>query len=292
MLFRSAIYMKLTTALLLSCGIQCATAQETQDAAAIVRRALVENMRDLKTMRNYIYLSDSTVDTLDNDNQVKKSTSQRKELFYLDGSPFERILLQDGKPLSEKEQAKQEARLDSQIKDAQSASPKYKEEREKKAAKAIEEEIALRKDVADGFVFTIAAEELRNGDKCIKLNAEPKQGFKGKSLIRALLPFLHGSIWIDVDKDQWVDIDAMPTRKLGKGIVYINDQSAIHLHQEPVREGVWVMTKEDIHVDARLLWDKKNVHIVRTCGNFRKFTSEVRILPAGSEASGPAQSPK
>jgi hypothetical protein len=262
------------------------------DAAALVRRALVENARDLKAMRNYIYLSDHTTETLDNDGHVKKTTSRRSEFFYLDGSPVERILQEDGQPLSETERARQEARIESEMADARSASPRHKEERERKAAKAMAEEMELRQDVVDGFNFTVAAEETRGGDRCVKLNAEPKPGFKGKSPLRALLPFLHGTLWIDADKGQWMEIDATPVKKVGGGIAYVNGDSEIHLHQEPVADGLWVMTGEEIRGDMRLLWDRKNVHVVRKLSGFRKFSTSMRILPVESGTVAPAANPQ
>lgn len=290
---------KLCAALLVCSSIPFAAGQKAppDDPAAIVHHALLENTRDLKEMRKYIYLSDKTADTLDNNGQVKKSTRRREEIFYLDGAPTERILEQDGRPLSTEEQAKQEARLNEQIREAHSPNPTHKQERERKAAKAFEEEMALRADVAAGFQFTIAAEEQRGGDRCIKLSAEPRKEYKGKSSIHALLPFLHGSIWIDVDKGQWLDIDAAPVRRLGEGMVYVNDDSAIHLHQEQVAEGLWVMTREDVRIDGRLLWDRKNIHVVKSLSDFKKFSSSARLLtatsePAGEDAAGQGPGPQ
>jgi hypothetical protein len=261
----------------------------SSDAAVIVRRALVDNKRDLNALRDYIFLSDGTRDTFDKDGRVVKTSSKQQEIFFLDGLSYERIMLQDGQTLNETERAKQEANLDNQIKDSQSASPKHKDERERKAAKAIEEEIALREDVADGFTFKIVAEEIRGGDRCIKLNAEPKEKFKGKSSLHALFPYLHGSIWIDVDKGQWMDIDASLVKKADAGIVYVKDDSAIHLHQEPIRENLWVITKEDIRLDVRVLLERKNIHVVKTYSNFRRFTSTARILPVDDEAADKRQ---
>jgi hypothetical protein len=279
--------------MLISCFIG-ATTQEVprDDASAIVRRALIENKRDLNVLRDYIYMSDGAVNTFDNSNNIVKTSSRKVENFYLDGSPYKRIVQQDGKPLSEDQRTKQERYLDNQIKDTVSASPKHKEDRERKAYKALEEDNVIREDIANGFIFTIIAEEARGGDRCIKLSAEPKEGFKGKSSLRALLPFLHGSIWIDVDKGQWMDIDATPITKVGAGITYLSDQSAIHLHQELIRDNVWVITKEDFRLDARLFWDRKNVQVIKTYSDFKRFSSSVRVLAAEDGASGQTQSEK
>lgn len=270
------LHLGMVLASLVCCGRANAQQGATDDVTALIRRCLVENRRNLNALRNYIYIQDETVSSFDKRDKIVKTSSRQREIFFLDGSQFERVISEDGKPLEEARRIEMERNLDHQIQEA--AAAQHKEERERKAAKELANAIAIREDIADGFVFTKKGEAQCGSDACITVSAEPKAGFKGKSPLRALLPFLHGSILIDTQAGQWIDIDALPVRKVGDGIAYLNEDSAIHLHQSRISDDLWVITGEDIRIDARALWERKNMRVVRNCTNFRRFSSTVRIF--------------
>jgi hypothetical protein len=268
---------------------QSAPPAAAPDPAALVHRALVENKHGLDALRNYIFLSDVTEDDYGKDNSVSKTTLRSEEIFFVDGEPAIRTLLLNGKPLPAGDKATQEKQLDAQIADAQSANPRHLEDRQKKAAKALAEEFSIREDAAGAFLFTVTGEQSCSGHRCVRIAAEPKPGFKGKSKIRAILPFVHGTLLIDADSGQWVDIDVTPTRKLGAAIIYLNPNTSIHLHQEPIPGGLWVLTRADVRLDSRLLWERKNIRYQRSNHDFRRFGSSVRIV--GEPAAEPPAEP-
>ena len=286
----AAILLKLSTALVLFASILSASGQPDEDAdtQAIVHRALIDNRRDLSVLRNYIFVENSITNYFNNQNRIKNSTTRQEEIFFIDGFPYERIIQIDGQPLIDAARAKQEERIARDIRDSQPGSEKQKE-LQHKAAKELQEDIEIREDVVDGFVFTKTGEEQRDGDTCVELSMEPRDDFKGKSPLRTLLPLLHGTIWIDVKNGEWVQIDASPIQKLGRGPVYINETSAMHLRRGRIDADLWGITSFDIRLDARLLWDRKNQQVIRTLTNFRKFTTTVHIL---SPADVPHDSPQ
>jgi hypothetical protein len=290
---RVTVFPKFLAALVLCAGITSTAAQEDQpeDTQAIVRRALIDNRRDLSALRNYIFVEDRVDNNFDNHNRITKTGTRREEVFFIDGFPYERVILVNGQPLSEATRAKQEERIDREIRDSQPGSEKEKE-LQRKAAKELQEDIEIREDIVNGFVFTKTGEEQRDGDSCVELTLEPRDDFKGKSPLRTLLPLLHGTIWIDAENGEWVQIDASPIQKLGRGPVYINETSAMHLRQGRIDADLWAITSSDIRLDARLLWDRKNEQVIRTLTNFRKFTTTIHILTPADAASGPTQNPQ
>jgi hypothetical protein len=288
------ILLKLPAALMLCASLIGASAPpQDQDPStqAIVRRALIENRRDLSALRDYIFVENRVTNYFDNQNRTKNSDSRQEEVFFIDGFPYQRILQVDGQPLSEPARSKQEERIDREMRESQPGSAKQKE-LQRKAAKALEDDIAIREDVVDGFVFTKIGEEPRDGDACVELSMEPRDDFRGKSPLRSILPLLHGTIWIDVPNGQWVQIDAAPIQKLGRGVAYVNETSAMHLRQGRIDADLWGITRSDIRLDARLLWDRKNLQVVKTFTNFRKFTTAVHIrTPADAPADSPQNPP-
>jgi hypothetical protein len=261
------------------------------EATALVRRTLVENRHDLEALRNYIYVSDET-DEEYKDNRVTKTTVTRQENFTIDGEPVTRTLLVNGQPPAEKDRRKEEKELDEKTADAHATNPKHKEDREKKAAKELAEQMAVREDVLDAYNFTILGEETHEGHRLVKIAAEPKDGFKGKSKLKVFLPVLHGTLIIDATSNQWIDIHATMVRKLGGGPMYVGQESAIHLHQASVADGLWVMTDGSIRINARLLFLHKNIGERVSFHDFRRFGSEVRIVETAESLTAPTTQAK
>jgi len=261
------------------------------EATALVRRTLVENRHDLEVLRNYIYVSDET-DEEYKDNRVVKTTVTRQENFTIDGEPVTRTLLVNGQPPAEKDRRKEEKELDEKTADAHATNPKHKEDREKKAAKELAEQMAVREDVLEAYNFTILGEEKHDGHRLVKIAAEPKDGFKGKSKLKVFLPVLHGTLIIDATSNQWIDIHATMVRKLGGGPMYVGQESAIHLHQASVADGLWVMTDGSIRINARLLFLHKNIGERVSFHDFRRFGSEVRIVETAESLTAPTTQAK
>jgi hypothetical protein len=276
----------------LATGVAQSPQAQSPSASALVYRAFVENKNDLNALRNYLFTTDVSEVNFDKNDQPNKARTTHSEVFFIDGEPVERVLLENGQPLAEKERRKQEKEIDEQMADAASPNPKHREERQKQAAKALGEEIELREDVANAYTFTMLDKELCLGDHhCTRLAAEPRADFKGKSRYRELLPLLHGTLLIDTDSGQWVDIDAVMVRKLGGGLLYIGGESNIHLHQDPVAEDLWVLTRADVRLNVRLFWAHKNVRIVATGRDFKRFGSSTRMVPTEPDAAKPTAEP-
>ena len=287
------ILLKLNAVLMLCASVIGPSAPpQDQDAStqAIVRRALIENRRDLSALRDYIFVENRVTNYFDNQNRIRNSDRRQEEVFFIDGFPYQRVIQIDGQPLSEAARSKQEERIDREIRESQPGSAKQKE-LQRKAAKELQDDIAIREDVVDGFIFTKIGEEQRDGDTCVELSMEPRDDFKGKSPLRSILPLLHGTIWIDVPNGQWVQIDASPIQKLGRGVAYVNETSAMHLRQGRIDADLWGITSSDIRLDARLLWDRKNLQVVKTFTNFRKFTTTVHIRTPADAPTDSTQNP-
>jgi hypothetical protein len=296
MRLHAAIVLNLSVALVLCALAADAPAQQQNqdqdaDTQAIVHRALIENRQDLSALRDYIFVENRVTNYFDNHNRVKNSETRQEEIFFIDGFPYERVIQVDGQPLSEAMRSKQEQRIDRETREAQPGTEKERELRGK-AAKELQEGIAIREDIVDGFIFAKIGEEQRDGDTCVELSMEPRDDFKGKSPLRTALPRLHGTIWIDVKNGEWVQIDASPIQKLGRGPVYINESSAMHLRQGRLDADLWGITSSDIRLDGRFLWDRKNQQVITTLANFRKFTTTVHILSPADAPSGPTQNPQ
>src|SRR5664279_4555027 len=82
-----------------------------QDVQEIMRRALADDAAAVAAARNYTYLEQLEVRTLEGDGKFKVRNKEGHDVTLLEGSPYRRLISKDGKPLSAKDQTKEEERL-------------------------------------------------------------------------------------------------------------------------------------------------------------------------------------
>jgi len=253
-----------------------------EPTAKVLSEALLHDNSDSVSLKDYLYVEETTHKTFDKDGHSKNTSSMTRELFWVDGTQLQRVLTINGVPPSADFLAKQEKTLDRQIYQLSSGQLDQRRASEKQ----IHEQQLLAQDVVSGFIFTLAGEEPCSGHTCAILKAEPILGFKGKSSFASLLPFLHGSILVDEQEKQWVRIDATPLKTVGGSMAYIGGESFIHMKRAPVERGIWALTDAQMRINARLLWDHKNEEVDHVYSHFRKFTVAVSVLPSKLDSQG------
>lgn len=262
--------------------LSAAASARAQDAASIVKKAILRDDSNLAAQQAYIYQEKHVVQSLDGNGNVKKTESTSREYFNLNGVEYQRVLARNGKPLSAAEQQKQKSDIDKRIALQQQGKLATDDKQYQKSEERKQKAIEIRNDLVNGFTFKLLGSAIRNGRLCWQIAAEPKPGFHGQSRIHAVLPYFHGTIWVDKATNNWVEIDASPIRQLGGGLAYLGADSFIHVTQKDINGEFWRPSLVDARFDARLLWDRKNVHITDTFDNFRKFRTDVELLPFAS----------
>src|ERR1700754_3794149 len=82
-----------------------------QDAREIVRRAVEGDKRNVEIARSYTFLRRQQQREMDGGGQVKKVESDTYDITLLEGSQYRRHVAHDDQPLSAKDHAKEEAKL-------------------------------------------------------------------------------------------------------------------------------------------------------------------------------------
>src|SRR5438270_629707 len=81
-------------------------------------RDIVKHQKELDEIRkNYIFKESSREEELDSNGQIKKTTLEDKETFYVGRRSVSRLLRKDGRELTPDEQAKEQKRVDKEIAD-------------------------------------------------------------------------------------------------------------------------------------------------------------------------------
>src|SRR4249919_1223721 len=82
-----------------------------EDAREIVRRSVEIDQRNTQAARNYTYVQRQQEREIDSGGHVKKVESETHDVTLLEGSPYRRHIAHNDRPLTPREQAKEEDKL-------------------------------------------------------------------------------------------------------------------------------------------------------------------------------------
>ena len=149
-------------ALIVGCSAQ-------QDAATIIQHSIEANAADWKAAPDYDYL--------ERDARPGGGTKTFEELMIL-GSPYERLMAVNGKPLSPEQQAQEQQKLEAAEVERQKES---RQERERRIAKYEKERAGdhlLMEQLTKALDFTLVGEQRLGPYKVYVLKATPRPRYK------------------------------------------------------------------------------------------------------------------
>ena len=175
---------------------------------ALIRQVADKDIENDKKQSAYTYIQREEEHKLYGKGQVKSSESKTQEIMVLYGEQVDRLIAKDDKPLSEKDAAKEEERI-------QKLTDKRKNESEEDRRKRLEKEEKEREDgrkfvgeVADAYNFRLIGTENPDGRETYVIDAEPRPDFQPHLKEAKVLPKFRFRVWIDQAESQWVKLDA------------------------------------------------------------------------------------
>jgi hypothetical protein len=256
----------------------------------LIRQVAEKDMENDKKQRDYTYIEREEEHRLDGKGQAKSTETKTNEVMMLYGDQIERLIARNDKPLSAKDAAKEDERI-------QKLTDKRKNETEEQRAKRLKQEEKDREQarqfvggIADAYNFHLAAMEDLGGRQTYVIDAEPRPGFKPHGEGAKFLPKFRFRIWIDKAEGQWVKLDAqaIDTVSLGLFLARIHKGSRIVIEQTRVNDEVWLPRHVAVNVDVRLAL-VKNFDITEdvTYRDYKKFRSNSRVVPLGEGQQQP-----
>ena len=219
--------------------------------------------------------------TYDGSGKVKKTETRVREVLQIDGSRYEKLIEENGKPLSAAKAKREQEKMDKEIAKRREESESAKQKRLREEAKRREEERKLRDEVGAAYQWKLLGEESVNGFSCWKVAAEPKRGFEGSTRLgKMLLPKMRGTLWIDQNTYEWLRVEAQTTDKVTFGgfLASLDQGATFRIVQMRVNNELWAPQKIEARANARALMIRQRGGIELEFRNYRKFTSESRIV--------------
>lgn len=263
--------------LLLLLTMIAAPPAEGPDAREIMRRASERNERISKLARQYTFVQRNEEREMDAKGKVKSRESQTWDVTLLEGAPYRRLIAKDDKPLSAKDEKKEQERLDKNLKEDEKDRAKRRAETEKRR----EENHKFMLEIQDAYDFRRLPDEPVDGRPMYVLDATPRPGYKPKTREGGMLSKMRGKLWIDQEEFTWVkaDVEVIDTISLGLFLIRINKDMRMSFTSARVNEELWLPKSALLRGSARLALLKKiNGEFETTWRDYKRFQTETKIV--------------
>jgi hypothetical protein len=271
----------------------------TLDIPALLRDLSKNQDDDDKRINDYTFTQKVTERELDDKGQVKKEKVSVFEIFPVANYGWvEKLVVENGVPLSPERMAKEEKRVAEELEKAEREAPKLKQKREQKRAerKAKRRAKSGDKSKAGGegneeddddveistFLracefFSPRREHFRERD-VIVFDFRPRAGFKPSNTGETIVSKLSGVIWIDPAEREVMRLEArlVDSFKMGGGLVAsIKPGSAFVFERTRLPEGVWMPVFSQVNASARLfLFAGMSINETREFSDYKRFSTK------------------
>lgn len=255
------------------------------DIRELIRQVADHDLENDKRQRDYTYMEREEEHRLDGKGDVKSTDSRTHEILMLYDDPVERLIAKDDKPLSEKDAAKEEARIQKIIDKRKNESEEDRKKRLDKQQKDREEGRAFVKEIADAYSFHLIGVEQFAGRPTYVIDADPRPGYEPHMKDAKFLPKFRFRAWIDQAEKQWVklDIQCIDTVSVGLFLARIHKGSSIQIEQTRVNDEVWLPQHVSLKIDARIALLKGfDMSEDVSYRDYKKFRTETRIVPGAA----------
>jgi hypothetical protein len=254
------------------------------DPIAIIKKAVEANERNWKVARNYTWTERDEERGLDSQGGVKKTEVNTYEVTLQEGEPYYHLVQKNDKPLSPKEEKKEQEKLQKSIHERESETPEQRAKRLAKYEKEREESRKFLREITDAYTFRLEGEESIEGRPAWVIAAEPRPGFQPQMRDARILPKLHGKLWIDQQEYQWakVEIEVIDTISFGLSLVRIHQGAHVKFEATRLNEEVWLPKTTYVAGSARVAYLKNlREDETTTYRDYKKFQVESRVVTAG-----------
>jgi hypothetical protein len=247
----------------------------------LIRRVAENDMANDKKLRDYTYTEREETRKLDHKGEVTSTESKTSDVLQIYGETVEKLVAKNDKPLSEKDAAKEDARIQKIIDKRKNESDSDREKRIKKEEKEREDGREFVKEIADAYDFRLLGIEAIDGRDAWVIQADPRPGYVPHKKEAKMLAKITGKIWIDKEESQWVRLDTrvIDTISFGLFVARLHEGTRVVVEQTRVNDEVWLPKHAAVHVDVRVALLKNfDVDLDVTDRDYKKFHTGARIV--------------
>lgn len=247
----------------------------------LIRKVAENDIANDKLLRDYTYTERQETKKLNKKGDVTSTESKTYDVLQIYGETVEKLVAKNDKPLSEKDAAKEDEKVQKVIDKRRNETDSDREKRIKKEEKDREEGREFVKEIADAYDFSLVKVESINARPAWVIDAKPNPGFVPHRKEAKFLSKIVGRVWIDQAEDELVKIDCQVTDTISFGLFLarLHKGTRVVYEQTRVNDEVWLPVHAAIHVDVRLALMKEfdqDIDIIDR--DYKKFRTGTRII--------------
>jgi hypothetical protein len=267
----------------------------TNDLKEIVRRATEVDHHNFERAQRYTCVQREVVKQLDKNGNVKSTQVKTYDINFYFGEFYPKLIQVDDKPLSDKDQKKEDEKLEKFLNKRRNESEEDRQKRLEKDKKEREEGRAFVKDVVNAYDFKLVGDDKVSGEDTWVIEATPRSDFKPTQPHADMLKKIKGRIWIEKKEYNWVKLEAEATDTISFGLFLfrIHPGSKFVLETSHINNEFWALHRLYINGSARIALLKNEIGEQEDVfSNFKKFSTSIKILPAVEEVQPEKQEQK
>jgi len=211
------------------CSFGQMTATQTQE---IIRRSVQATHADWERAPDFDFCKrDET-----------KTGSRTYAVVMIEGSPYNRLVQENGNNLSSQQEAVEQERLASTVQQRQHEMPEQWAKRIAQYQKERHRNQELLEQLTAAMDFTFARTELVDSHPVDMFEATPRRGYVPTSVATRVLTAMKGELWIDPASFRWVKIQAevvKPVSIVGF-LARVQPGTRFVLEEDPMAEDMWL----------------------------------------------------
>ncbi len=250
----------------------------------LIRAVADKDIENDKRSRDYTYIQREEQRNLDGKGRLKSTESKTYDVLVLYGEQVLRLTAKNDQPLSARDAAKQEEKIQKVIEKRRNESEEDRRKRLGKEEKEREDGRRFVREVADAYKFRLIGTEQLDARDTYVIDATPRPGYEPHIKEAKILPKFRFRIWIDKAENEWVKLDAtcIDTVSFGLFLARLHKGSEIVIETTRVNDEVWLPKHINVKVDARLaLLRNFNVEEDIQYRDYKKFRAEAKIVGIG-----------
>lgn len=202
------------------------------DPQAIVRQSVANCERDWNAGATWAW---TQTDISDTDGKKEITVS---EVLPVGGTPYERVIRKDGRPLSPDEQRRENRKYLKIVNLRENEPPAEREARIRK----YENERAFLRDIPNAYKFTLLGEENIEGRPAWVIGMTPRPDFVSTAPHSSMLQRFQGKLWIDKEDLQWAKAEAraVDTVTIGWIVARVGPGARFTYEQTRIADGLWM----------------------------------------------------
>ncbi len=222
-----------------------AFSEDSVDVHTIIERSVRVNNADWQQAPQYDYFE------TDRDDQGTKTY----QVMMILGSPYQRLVAVNEKPLPADEQEAEQRKLEQAIATRRKESPRQRAQRIAKYERDRKRDHLLMEQLTEAFDFKLQGTQKLGPHEVYLLQATPRADYQPPNTQAKVLTGMEGRLWIDTKTYQWVKVEAIVVHPVSIAgfIARVEPGTRFELENVPVAENVWLPKHFAMKANAKVL---------------------------------------